>query len=192
MEWQDISTAPKDGTAVVKIRGQRVYTHAERLARLSKPDEATGCINWTSSTRNGYGSLSIGSRTDGTRRTVRAHRLAFETFVGPIPDGMEICHHCDNRRCINPKHLFAGTHQDNIDDREAKGRNRPQRGESNVTSKLTEPEVISMRRLRQKGLTYAAIAARFGVHKKTAMQIVKGEQWAHVPFPPPPAQEQKP
>mgnify|MGYP001474846319 CR=1 FL=1 len=76
----------------MKIRGQTVHSHEERLRRLSVTDEQTGCWNWTSSTRNGYGRLVIGSRADGTRKSVSAHRLSFETFIGAVPDGMEVCH----------------------------------------------------------------------------------------------------
>jgi hypothetical protein len=103
---------------------------------------------------------------------------------------MDVCHRCDNPACINPDHLFSGTRKENMDDRDSKGRNRPGRGEAVGTSKLTEVDVISMRRLRQKGLTFDSIAQRFGVAKKTALQAIKGEQWAHVP--PPPTEKDKP
>lgn len=169
----------------MKIRGQEVFSHEERIRRMVSVDES-GCWNWIGTTRGGYGRLVIGSRTNGTRRSVSAHRLSHEVFLGEVPEGLEVCHRCDNRRCVNPDHLFAGTRQDNIDDREAKNRNRPLRGEANSGAKLTEAEVTSMRRLRSTGLAYAAIAERFSICKKTAMKICKGESWAHLPPPPPP------
>jgi len=107
----------------MKIRGQIVYPLKERLERLSKP-VPSGCIEWQSATRNGYGRLIIGSRTDGTRASVSAHRLSYEVHVGEIPDGLFVCHKCDNPKCINPDHLFVGTRKDNTDDREAKNRNK--------------------------------------------------------------------
>ncbi len=164
----------------MKIRGQTVFPAEERLKRMTSVDDATGCHNWTGSKTNGYGRLIIGSRTDGSRRTISAHRLAFESFRGPIPAGMEVCHKCDNPSCINPNHLFVGTKQDNMDDRDAKGRNKVQVGEKNGQAKLTEADVRSIRRLRSIGHTYKSIASRFGVDKMTVLRAAKGEQWAHV------------
>lgn len=175
----------------MKIRGQQVYSPKERISRMVVVDSESECWNWTGSKRGGYGRLVIGSRTSGTRKSVSAHRLSHELFIGQIPEGLEVCHRCDNRACVNPDHLFAGTKQENMDDREAKGRNNPPRGEKNGSSKLTEKDVISMRRLRASGWIYSEIARRFGVCKKTAMQACKGEIWAHVPnasLPAPPAE----
>lgn len=163
----------------MKIRGQKVHSPSERISKMIAVDHC-GCWNWTGSTRNGYGRMIVGSRIDGSRRSVSAHRYAFETMVGPIPDGMEICHKCDNRKCVNPSHLFAGSHQDNIDDREAKGRNNPPSGSMNGSAVLSEVEVLSARRLRSTGMSYQKIADRFGVHKMTVMRAIKGQHWAHV------------
>ena len=168
----------------MKVRGQTVYSHKERIMRMSEEDTETGCWNWKGTTRGGYGRLIIGSRSDDSRRSVSAHRLSHETFIGPIPDGMEVCHRCDNRRCVNPGHLFAGSRQDNVDDREAKGRNVVPVGEANGTAKLSEADVISARRLRAAGHTYQSVADRFCVSKRTIMNAIKGESWAHVPAAP--------
>lgn len=95
----------------------------ERLLRHTNHNEISGCLEWTGSKRSGYGRMIIGSRKDGTRKSVSAHRVSYEIEYGEIPAGMEVCHKCDNPSCVNPKHLFLGTRQDNINDRERKGRN---------------------------------------------------------------------
>jgi hypothetical protein len=75
-----------------------------------------GCWEWTAGTQYGYGRFVLGGRT------FKAHRLSYEISVGVIPDGLKVLHHCDNPPCVNPAHLFVGTHADNVRDREAKGR----------------------------------------------------------------------
>lgn len=71
----------------------------------------------------GYSVVKIGSMADGSRRQGLAHRVAYQLFCGDIPDGLCVLHRCDNRRCVNPDHLFLGTAKDNTEDMVAKGRN---------------------------------------------------------------------
>jgi hypothetical protein len=176
--WRPISTAQR------KVRGQTVYSAEERLARMSRLDDVTGCVLWTGTTRNGYGRLVFGARTEG-RRTVAAHRLAFETWRGPIPAGMEVCHHCDVRACINPDHLFVGTKQDNMADRKRKGRNRPPRGEDHVFSKLSDDAV---REIRSSAIPARELAVRFQVTVAAIKDVRGGRRWRHVIVPPPPGE----
>ncbi len=160
----------------MKIRGQTVYPLKERLLRLSLPNELTGCIEWKSATRSGYGRLIIGSRSANDRRSVSAHRLSYEINKGAIPNGMYVCHSCDNRKCINPDHLFLGTHQDNVDDRESKGRNKPPR-------KLSDEDVAEIRILK-KYLTAKAVASIFNVSRDTIKHIWCGKERPNLPNPP--------
>lgn len=83
----------------------------ERLYSKIKVNEYTGCWEWQGTLRNGYGRMIIGSRTDGTRRSESAHRVSYMLNYGGIPDGMDVCHKCDNPCCINPEHL-AEQHAD--------------------------------------------------------------------------------
>lgn len=97
---------------------------AERFARRLEVTPS-GCIEWTGSrNRAGYGSISVGGRTEGRRST---HRLAWELTNGSIPDGMQILHHCDNPPCCNPAHLFLGTRSENMADMISKGRSQGQK-----------------------------------------------------------------
>jgi hypothetical protein len=160
----------------------------KRLYGNIRVNDKTGCWEWLGSLNGGgYGRILIGSRKDGTRRNISTHRLSYELSCGKIPKGMEVCHKCDNRICINPDHLFIGTHQDNIDDRERKGRNVVYHGENKSNSKLTEQMVIEARLEREnKKTSYQKLADKYGVCKKTIMCAIKGTSWKCVDFIPPP------
>lgn len=145
------------------------------------PEPMSGCWLWTSSyTSNGYGEISIGGRSN--REVLRAHRLSWAIFRGPIPEGMLVCHKCDNPPCCNPDHLFLGTQSDNMRDMVRKGRNSGVRakGENNGASKLTEAQISEMRSLYNTCWTQAEIARRFGVGTGTVSNVVNRKVWKHV------------
>jgi hypothetical protein len=94
----------------------------ERIRRAVSVDEA-GCWNWQlGRDRVGYGRVKVQMGARESFRTTSAHRYAYELWVGPIPDGMNVLHRCDNPPCCNPGHLFLGTQRDNMADMHNKGR----------------------------------------------------------------------
>lgn len=131
------------------------------------------CWEWQGSVQaNGYG------RITHRRRTQYAHRFIWEAFNGPIPAGMDVCHTCDNRRCVNPAHMFLGTRRDNMID--AKIKNRLQRGADRYNSVLTDEKVRHARKLRKDGQKVKDIAREMGVKPQTLAKAIRGKTWRHV------------
>lgn len=145
-------------------------------SKVDKSAGPDGCWLWTGSKiPKGYGTI----KWDGKNR--RSHRVAWIIAFGVIPSGLFVCHKCDNPSCVNPRHLFLGTNQDNIDDRERKGRNRPPRGEKHWKHKLTKEQVSEIRRCYGYygvgGKSSLELAKIFGVDPSTIQRIAKKETW---------------
>jgi hypothetical protein len=145
----------------------------------AKVKRGKGCWLWRgANTGTGYGVLQRGSRGAGL---IRAHRFAYEHFVGPIPAGLEIRHSCHNRLCVNPAHLSVGTRADNMRDMVEAGRPRgprnPRRGEDNHNSKLTADQA---RAIRADTRISREVAADYQVSLSTVSAIRHGRLWAHI------------
>ena len=167
-------------------------TLKERLLSKVSVNEQSGCWEWHGSTRRGYGRMIVGSRTDGTRRNESAHRVSYTLFNGEIPNGMEVCHKCDNPFCVNPEHLFVGTKLDNAHDRDRKGRNIIFTGEEQARAKLTKKAVKDARWERAyKGTSFKELADRYGVSKKTMQNAINGVTWKCVTYMPEPPEGEK-
>lgn len=147
-------------------------------AKVRHAQEPGACWPWLGSTRHGYGNIGVGSRVDGSRRVVSAHRVAWELTHGPIPDGLWVLHRCDNPSCVRPTHLFLGTPQDNVDDMLAKGRHRALAGEQHKSAKLTTSQVNEIRaRYSREKANGKELAAEFGVSNVMIYRIVNQKSW---------------
>jgi hypothetical protein len=141
---------------------------------------APGCWNITG-TKNGCGYGVIATRESGVRRQLMAHRLSWEAAHGPVPDGLCVCHSCDNPACVRPDHLFLGDHSANMADKVAKGRQSFARGIRHGRAKLTEDDVIDIRTVRALGGGRADIARAYGVSEVHISGIVARNRWSHLP-----------
>jgi predicted DNA-binding protein (UPF0251 family) len=132
--------------------------------------------------------LWLGGQTGGSkmrygfvcwgRRRMAAHRASYELTRGPVPEGQCVLHSCDNPLCVRPEHLFLGTRTVNNTDKMMKGRHRSLPKESNPGAKLTEAEVIEIRRLHaETSLLQREIAGRFGISQSTVSAIVLERAW---------------
>ncbi|QEL14280.1 HNH endonuclease [Limnoglobus roseus] len=139
---------------------------------------ADDCWEWAGATNSkGYGVISVGGRL------WLAHRFAYALAVSD-PGAAQVLHRCDNRVCVRPDHLAAGTAADNAADMVAKG--RQPRGESHGQAKLTAGKVAAIRLRRADGVTWVRIAAEFGVSERQARDVARGRAWKHVPAVTPP------
>jgi hypothetical protein len=162
----------------------------------SKVRKTRSCWLWTGGTfRDGYGQFS--AMIEGSKKTLKAHRVSWELAHGSIPDGLCVLHRCDMRNCIRPDHLFLGTNIENTADRDRKGRaasgdrhfshlhpDRVPRGEKHGRAKITECDVVAIRKAYSRGnITQRALARRFGITITQVSSIVRGEFWKHVGGP---------
>lgn len=145
----------------------------QRILDRHDVDPVTGCWVWNGARFLGndrpvnYGRVHIHSKIK------TAHRVAYEAFIGPIPKGLCVCHTCDNPPCVNPEHLFLGTHQDNMADMVRKGRNCTD--PTNV--KITLAELREIRRLLALGERNVDIAKHLGVSRHIVGGIKNNISW---------------
>ncbi len=138
-----------------------------RISRKVNCAPKESCWNWTG-LRNIYGYAVI--KRNGKSNCL-VHRIMYELFVGNIPDKMMVLHKCDNRRCVNPSHLFLGTQGDNMRDAALKNR---------MVHKLSFRQVLEIRRLYIEGFTQEEISKMFSINQSNVSRIVSKKRRPHV------------
>ncbi len=129
-----------------------------------------GCWAWVGpQDKDGYGLVNVGGKLK------RVHRLVYESTHGDIPDGLLVCHRCDEPSCINPEHLFLGSPRENVVDSVKKGRSRL--GELNGGAKLTWNDIEEIRREFLLGARRKKIARKHKISYSQACQIIRGTFW---------------
>lgn len=144
-------------------------------AKIDKgaPEE---CWEWTARRNaDGYGQFYLEGKL------ALAHRMAWWLIHSSIPESICVLHTCDNPPCCNPNHLFLGTKADNAEDRDGKGRRRAPKGELNTAAKLTEEQVLAIRRESASGETsQKELAHEYGVTPPAISKIVLRKTWRHI------------
>lgn len=134
-----------------------------------------GCWEWLGPRQaSGHGYWTKNGLRD------KAHRWSYRLHFGEPPPGKFICHTCDNPSCVNPGHLYAGTHLENMRDMRERGRAARPIGEKHPGARLTESDVAAIRSLHGAGETQRSLAKRFGVAPSTISMAVRGANWGHV------------
>ncbi len=158
--------------ATMKSSAERFWSKVKKASRVTSPHVSTPCWNWTASIwSGGYGSFHFEGKDK------KSHRHAWELTYGKIPDGLFACHHCDNKICVNPEHLFLGGARENQVDLITKGLRTIACGEGHGEAKLTKRQVIQIKKRRAKGHLLMAIAKDFNVSRSNISSICLNKSW---------------
>ncbi|MDE2096354.1 MAG: HNH endonuclease [Patescibacteria group bacterium] len=150
----------------------------ERFEEKYIPEPNSGCWLWIGSWgRRNYGGFRVGEFR------VRAHRVSWKIYRGPIPKGMHVLHSCDVAQCVNPDHLHLGTHVMNMAEMAARHRAAPQQGDLNANHKLSASDIPKILAMLATGKSQSFVAAAFGVRQAAISKIYLGKAWQSVPRP---------
>lgn len=158
-----------------KIKRKKKTSEQKFWEKVDKKEEDE-CWEWKACKDTcGYGIIWY------NKKNTKTHRFSWILHYGKIPKGTEVCHHCDNPPCVNPKHLWMGTHRSNMLDMRAKNRGSITKGEKNGSHKLTENDVINIRnKYKMKKYTITKLSKQYEMCWNTIYYIVNRKLWKHI------------
>lgn len=158
------------------VKGQIIKPAIDRFMDKVKICSENDCWLWTGATDNafGYGKFRLNGKS------INAHRASFILFNGEIPEGLFVCHKCDNPPCVNPEHLFVGTSEDNNKDRSNKGRTARLDGYLSPSAKLNVPIVLKIREMYENNTTVAKISKLLNISYRTVWDVCNRISWRNV------------
>ncbi len=159
------------------MTGTRYKTPEDFIQRNIVID-SEGCWNWVKRLSFGYGEVHR-NKYGQIYKCTKAHQLSYKIYKGEYEKGLSICHTCHNRCCVNPSHLYAGTHKENMQDMIRAGRKACTKGENSGVSKLTWKDVKEIRDLLRGGpFLQKEIAELYNVYPTNITKIKKGTRWS--------------
>jgi len=156
-----------------KNKKERCSSKAYILSKIEK-DKETGCWNWLGAkNKQRYGTKTFAGKG------IKVHRLFYESFIGEIPQGKNVCHKCDNPSCCNPGHLFLGTQSENMQDMIKKKRSNFLVGEKCKRSIFKNEDILEIRRL-YPSITQVGLSKQFNCSEGAIAAIVHRRTWKHI------------
>lgn len=169
--WKNKSRSEKTKQKMSESRRNKPEDVWEKID-IKNEDE---CWNWMGGLRRGYGRFMI------EQKIYQSHRIVFKLIYGDIPDGMLVCHSCNNTSCCNPKHLYLGTQSENIKQMYRDCRNANHCGEKSGSAKLIGEDVLKIRLLYSTGeYSQKKIGEMFGVKQMAISRIINKKRWRHI------------
>lgn len=162
------------------MRGGKPIPLDVRLDRLTIPEPNSGCWLWMGTINGaGYGSIGTGGNRKYGGKPMGAHVAAWQCANGAVPQGLHVCHHCDNKLCVNPGHLYVATTQQNTKDAVERGRYK--RGAQRRNARFTDEQIREMREKHAAGASIQSIRVEYGFGSHTHARLVcEGKIWGHV------------